>query len=168
VVTVLDPRRAARLAVAAYTYPDVGATRGELPTGYRHVRRSRAVTVGYDEAVERLMTWQVPEMSGLRVAASTPRVEVGAVSEMRWLGQRIPCRVVYVVDEPDRVGFAYGTLPGHPERGEEAFVVERASAGVTFTITAFSRPATLLARLGAPVARRVQDLMTERYLAAFA
>ena len=36
---------------------------------------------------------------------------------------RAPCRVVYVVDEPDRRGFAYGTLPGHAESGEERFVV---------------------------------------------
>ena len=33
-----------------------------------------------------------------------------------------PCRVVYVIDEPDIRGFAYGTLPGHPESGEERFV----------------------------------------------
>jgi uncharacterized protein (UPF0548 family) len=32
---------------------------------------------------------------------------------------RVPCRVVYVLDEPERRGFAYGTLPGHPESGEE-------------------------------------------------
>jgi uncharacterized protein (UPF0548 family) len=31
----------------------------------------------------------------------------------------VPCRVVYVVDEPRRAGFAYGTLPGHPEIGGE-------------------------------------------------
>lgn len=37
-----------------------------------------------------------------------------------------PCQVVYVLDEPDRQGFAYGTLPGQPESGEEAFVIERA------------------------------------------
>ena len=29
-----------------------------------------------------------------------------------------PCRVVYVVDGPGQFSFAYGTLPGHPERGE--------------------------------------------------
>lgn len=30
-----------------------------------------------------------------------------------------PCRVLYVVDEPDWKGFAYGT----PECGEESFIV---------------------------------------------
>jgi uncharacterized protein (UPF0548 family) len=57
--------------------------------------------------------------------------------------------VTYVLDEPRHKGFAYGTLPGHPERGEEAFALELHDDGaVTFTITAFSRPASLLAKAG--------------------
>ena len=74
-------------------------------------------------------------------------------------------RVVYVVDEPRRRGFAYGTLPGHPETGEEAFVVELQEGDeVTFTITAFSRPASRLARAAGPVGRRIQGWATNRYL----
>lgn len=79
---------------------------------------------------------------------------------------RIPCRVAYVVEEPDRVGFAYGTLPGHPECGEEFFAVERRGGGATMVVRAFSKPATLLARVGGPVTRRVQSVMTDRYLRA--
>jgi uncharacterized protein (UPF0548 family) len=80
---------------------------------------------------------------------------------------RIPCRVVDVVDEPDRRGFVYGTLPGHPECGEESFVLERRPDGaIAFTVAAFSRPATLLARIGGPAARGMQRFMTGRYLAA--
>ena len=80
-----------------------------------------------------------------------------------------PCRVVYIVDEPDRFGFAYGTLPGHPEQGEEAFVVAKADDGaVRFTITAFSRPKEALARLGGPVTRFVQKRATKAYLDAMA
>ena len=53
----------------------------------------------------------------------------------------ITCRVVAVVDEPDRFGFAYGTLPVHPEQGEESFVVVRADAGgARFDVQAVSRP----------------------------
>ncbi len=71
------------------------------------------------------------------------------------------------MDEPRRRGFAYGTLPGHPESGEEAFIVEQHDDdSVTFTITAFSRPATWLARLGGPLGRAVQDRVTARYLRA--
>lgn len=83
------------------------------------------------------------------------------------LSLRVPCRVVYVVDEPDRKGFAYGTLPGHPVSGEEAFVLERGHDGrITFTVSAFSRPATMFAKLGGPVGRTIQHMMTERYLRA--
>ena len=77
--------------------------------------------------------------------------------------------MVYVVDEPDRAGFAYGTLPGHPESGEELFAVElRTDGSVVATIYAFSRPARWYTRLGGPVARLAQRLMTRRYLAAMA
>lgn len=78
-----------------------------------------------------------------------------------------PCRVVYVIDEADRCGFAYGTLPGHPESGEEAFLLDRGTdTATTFTITGFSRPATTAAKLAGPLARRVQDFLTARYLRA--
>lgn len=74
---------------------------------------------------------------------------------------------MYVIDDPRRKGFAYGTLPGHPESGEEAFVVElHEDSSVTFTITAFSRPHRLLAKLGGPVSRAVQARVTDRYLHA--
>jgi uncharacterized protein (UPF0548 family) len=77
----------------------------------------------------------------------------------------VPCRIVYVTEEDRRFGFAYGTLPGHPERGEEAFHVRLAEDGVvTFEIVAFSRPASLLARLGHPVNRLIQGRVTRRYL----
>jgi uncharacterized protein (UPF0548 family) len=78
-----------------------------------------------------------------------------------------PCRVVYVTDEPDRFGFGYGTLPGHPEAGEEAFHVVRTPEGVRFEVDVFWKPVHPLVRLGGPVSRRVQAAMTRRYLAAF-
>jgi uncharacterized protein (UPF0548 family) len=53
------------------------------------------------------------------------------------------CRVVYVLDEPDLQGFAYGTLAGHPERGESRFEVRlHADGDVYFLVTSFSTPAT--------------------------
>ena len=41
-------------------------------------------------------------------------------------------RVVFVIDEPGRFGFAYGTLPRHVESGEERFLVERDAAGEVY------------------------------------
>ena len=79
------------------------------------------------------------------------------------LGVDAGVRVAYLVAEPSRKGFAYGTLPGHPESGEEAFVVELHESGaVTFTITAFSRPDTLLARVGGPISRGIQSRVSCR------
>ena len=78
-----------------------------------------------------------------------------------------PCRIVYTIDEPNRFGFAYGTLPGHPECGEEAFTVDRDEHDrATFSIVAFSRPADLPAKLGRPVARSIQVRVTHAYLDA--
>jgi uncharacterized protein (UPF0548 family) len=68
------------------------------------------------------------------------------------------CRIVYVIDEPDRFGFAYGTLSRHAESGEERFTVEyHAKTGeVWYDIYAFSRPGHWMVRLGYPYARYLQ------------
>jgi uncharacterized protein (UPF0548 family) len=79
-----------------------------------------------------------------------------------------PCRVVYVVDEPDRQGFAYGTLPGHAESGEELFMVrfDAASGDVYAEVAAFSRHATWWSRVASPITSLVQKIVTQRYLRA--
>ncbi len=86
---------------------------------------------------------------------------------LSWLGYDIPCRVVWTRASGPVQGFAYGTLPGHPVSGEESFVVAMEADGdVVFTLRAFSRPATALARLGGPASRAVQSLALDRYIAA--
>lgn len=103
-------------------------------------------------------------------ASDIPLV-AGTVVLMRWgfgpLSVRIPCRVVQVVDEPRRKGFAYVTLEGHPEAGEEQFLLEQLDDGsIVCTITAVSKPASTLAKIGGPATRAVQHHMTQRYLRA--
>jgi uncharacterized protein (UPF0548 family) len=126
------------------TYAPVGCTRtGVVPDGFDELRRSRRVGSGradFGRAADALMTWQMHRRAGIAVMASHARVETGAVANLCLgvgrLGLRAPVRVVDVVDEPTRRGFAYGTLPGHPESGEESFVVELGETGdVTLTIT---------------------------------
>jgi uncharacterized protein (UPF0548 family) len=74
-----------------------------------------------------------------------------------------------MVDDAASFGFAYGTLPEHPEKGEELFLVTRGANGqVRFEIVAFSRPHDLVTRLGGPLARRLQVRATARYLDAMA
>jgi uncharacterized protein (UPF0548 family) len=76
-----------------------------------------------------------------------------------------PVRVVYVLDEPDRRGAAFGTLPGHPLAGEELFVVERRDDdSVWLTVRIFSRPAGGFWSAVRPALRLVQSLLVRRYL----
>ena len=140
-----------------------------MPAGYRTLDRGRVLAAkAYEDAVEDLMGWRIHQRAGLHVRASgdvTPDAVVVLRLGVGRAGIQAPCRVVYTVDEPDRGGFAYGTLPGHPEAGEEAFLIERSASGVvTFRIRAFSRPASTLARVAGPAGRWLQDLITVRYL----
>lgn len=57
-----------------------------------------------------------------------------------------------------RGGFSYSTLQGHPELGEAWFHVEKEldTGLVRIHLSSWSRPGNLMARLGRPVARRMQ------------
>ncbi|AVT37630.1 DUF1990 family protein [Plantactinospora sp. BB1] len=140
------------------TYPEVGATRtGRLPPGYRHLRYRAALPAGaFESAGEAVLTWRMHRAMGVRIDASAPRAEPGCtVTAGLGLGRlrlAAPCEVVWAVRDDHRAGFGYGTLPGHPVRGEEAFLVERLDdGGVRFTVTAFSRPAGPLALAAGPL-----------------
>jgi uncharacterized protein (UPF0548 family) len=167
-------RGGAALRQARLTYREQGATRDALPAGYHHVHRRALVGVGqvaFERAARALSHWDMHRRAGLGVTASAPVAVPGSVVLLtigwRWLSISAPCRVVYAVEEPNRRGFAYGTLPGHPESGEEAFFVERTPQDqVWLDIRAFSRPARLYSRLGGPMTRKVQGLITDRYIDA--
>jgi uncharacterized protein (UPF0548 family) len=161
--------RLSDLAALPLTYAEVGATAGPLPAGYHHVRKSRVIGHGrrrFEDAAEAGMRWGMLRGAGLKVEATTEVAAVGSEVIVRMGPARAPCRVVYVVDEPDRRGFAYGTLPGHAESGEELFVVryDPASDEVYAEVTAFSRHATWWSRLGSPVTSLLQRIITDRYL----
>lgn len=147
----------AALADAPFTYSEVGATRGTAPGDAHAVRAERVVGRGPEDFAavrDAILGYGMQRGAGLRVRASTPAAAVGTVLVMTTplFGPiRIPCRVVYVLDEPDRAGFAYGTLPGHPESGEELFSVElRPDGAVVAVVAAFSRPGRWYSRLGSP------------------
>lgn len=154
------------------TYAEVGRTAGELPVGYRHIRRTMRLGSGRDRfgrAADALLAWDLHRRAGLTVTTASPTAKLDADVILGWgvgrLRLPVPCRVVRVVDEPSLRGFAYGTLPGHPETGEESFMIRLDDGGdVHMDIVAFSRPARWYSRLGGPVARLVQRRMTSRYL----
>jgi uncharacterized protein (UPF0548 family) len=161
-----------RLTYAKLTYSEVGATAGELPARYHHIRRRVVIGQGqqvFAEAATDIAAWQVQLRAGLTVAASAPTATPGTVVVLGLglgpLRLSAPCRVVYAVDQSRRRGFAYGTLPGHPESGEEAFLVEcHDDDTVSFEITAFSKPSMITARLAGPAGRLIQSQFTSRYL----
>lgn len=70
---------------------------------------------------------------------------------------RNSCRIIYVLEAPGQFGFAYGTLPGHIECGEELFLVEQDENGqVWYTIRAFSKPKRWYAKIAYPLMRMFQ------------
>jgi uncharacterized protein (UPF0548 family) len=158
---------------APFSYPEVGATRsGTVPPGYRRLHRGIVLGRGgarFEEAAGALLGWRMHLAAGLTVRADRATAEPGTavllgvgVGRLRITA---PCRVVYVVDEPRRRGFAYGTLGGHPERGEELFLVDLLPDDtVRLTVTAFSRPATWWARAAPLPARLAQHVIVGRYL----
>jgi uncharacterized protein (UPF0548 family) len=220
------PRSLSQLSDLPLTYPagypddypeGAASTRADFPigspAGYRVLERSLVLGFGsevFERASHGLLSWQMHLQAGINVDADTPTATTGSCVLLT-IGRRplvvtAPCRVVGEVNEPDRRGFAYGTLPGHPESGEESFIVSRSGRSrsgtgpderadnnwadnnwadndwadneegeqqdededepVTFTVRAFSRPASTLARIGGPFTRLVQARMTERYLHA--
>jgi uncharacterized protein (UPF0548 family) len=168
-----DP--AAALRDLPFTYSERGWTAwSEPPPGYRAAQRSTVLGHGrevFDRAAAALTAWQMHRRAGVDVVATDRTAIVGARVLLRIGVGRLmvsaPCQVVYTVNEDRRRGFAYGTLTGHPECGEESFVVGLGDDEVVvFAIRSFSRPASLTARLGGPLTRGTQRLVTDRYLAA--
>jgi len=171
---MIAPSRSHSLHLAGrkFTYAERGATKGPLPPGYRHIRRVGELGTGrttFDAAADFVLSWSMHRAAGLDVRATSNRATEGVDALLRMgigaLRISAPVRVVYDIADPARAGFAYGTLEGHPERGEEAFVVTIGQDDfVSFHVVGFSRPATTLARLGGAAGRLLQDRAIDRYV----
>jgi uncharacterized protein (UPF0548 family) len=151
------------------TYPEVGATVGAVPAGYRG--GARAVDLGrggacFTAARAGLTRWVMFEIPHVELRWPTVMPELDAVVAVVFRGPGLvilnACRVVTVLDHEDESGatfaFAYGTLPEHVGRGEERFTVrrDRRTDVVTYDVRSFSRPNGLLRSLGARVLRVFQ------------
>ena len=166
-----EPVRLSDLADLSFTYPEVGATAGPPPQGYHHLHASAVIGHGrtrFEEATAEVMRWGMLRGAGLHVDATTDVAVVGSEVIVGLGPLRAPCRVVYVVTEPNRRGFAYGTLPGHAETGEELFAVRYDPIGeaVHAEVSAFSRHGTWWSRLAGPITSLAQRLISKRYLRA--
>ena len=167
------------------------------PSGYRPIERRARIGHGdarFEYACASAMSWGIQRGSGVRIRTvnspeiashhnsseltfgpdGTAFVRPGDTVELfipivGSIGVKAPARVVYVINEAKRKGFAYGTLPGHPEDGEEAFIVSQNLDGsVWLTVRAFSRPSSRWWWAVYPALRLAQELYTRRYLRALA
>ena len=170
-----DHELADRLHAAAHedvTYEHVGSTLADSGVA-QHTRTLGTGEAVFNEAVNRLRTWAPQRHLGARVIPADQQPELGATIlvdlHLGPIAIAVPNRIVAVIDEPNRWGFAYGTLPGHHERGEESFVIARhANDTVTATINVDAVPATFPAQLAAPIVRALQRAAIRRYLKALA
>jgi uncharacterized protein (UPF0548 family) len=168
----LSGGEAAVLRAAPFSYDRAAIEEGRIPPGYERMQASRQLTrTDFDRAVNDLLCWRAQAGAGLGMRASDIPLVAGSVVLLRFgvgpAAVTARCRVLEVIDEPSRKGFAYGSLPGHPESGAEEFVLEQDAEGrIRFTVTSVSKPATLLARASGPIGRMMQRYLTSRYLRA--
>ena len=166
------------------SYHAAGASRGtDWPDGFNHDRNS--VRLGSGEAVflkacAALREWRMfPGSWTMIYPAGALQSEgncVGLLMRVFGLWWLNALRIVYEVDDDGnssggtvkrRVGFAYGTLPGHVESGEERFtVVWLTDDSVHYELHAFSRPRYWMVKLAKPVARALQRRFVRQSLAA--
>jgi uncharacterized protein (UPF0548 family) len=162
-----------------FTYPDVGRTATTPPPGWviDHTRvELGAGGADFDRARVALQNWKQFDLGWVKaLPADTPiRPDETVAVLIRafgiyWLNA---ARIVYAIDETKkhitRFGFAYGTLPGHVEAGEERFLVEWdcTTDRVFYDIFAFSRPRHILTRIAPWQVRRMQKRFARDSVAA--
>ena len=165
----------ARLSLSGspFSYPEVGATATSttldaIAPHYDVDRNRFRLGTGrdlYAVARKSLLAWrqfELPwlELHGAEAQPSTGQV-VATLTPYLGLWFLNPCQVVYTEladDSANETAFAYGTLSGHVEAGEERFSVgfDPTTQEVVYEILAFSRPALLLSKIGYLWIRRVQ------------
>jgi len=147
----------------SFSYVEVGASKNKIPSGYPinhyHIQIGSGAEA-FARAKNAIQNWTMYLLEWTRLYPDNAPIAVGGivcvVVNHRLCWSLNPCRVIYVLEETsavERYGFAFGTLPGHSEEGEERFTVEwrRADDSVWYELLAFARPHHILARLGFPL-----------------
>ena len=130
-----------------FTYVEVGATKEDKKfSHYDHDDNSVILGDGevvWQKAKHALDNWQQFPLPWTKIYPNTTPLKEGETVAVMFrlfgIWWRNSAKIVYAFDEPNRYGFAYGTLPGHIELGEEVFWIERNEVGeVSYHIKAFS------------------------------
>ena len=147
------------------SYAEAGATSGRIPDGYTIDHNRVKLGSGsqtFRKAVAAVRSWKMFDLGWVQLFPPHTSITAGETVAVliRHLGfwSLNACRIVYVIDEQHRFGFAYGTLLEHAEQGEERFSVEweREGDSVFYDILAFSKPRQWQARVARPVSRMLQ------------
>jgi len=151
-------------AGATFSYAPQGVTNGPAPPGFlsQHTQaelgtgaeifsRARAA---FRQWIPFQLGWVFPGDPTAPLVVGTDQAVVARVGGLWW---KNAARIVAAWDEPQRFGFAYGTLTGHVAAGEEWFQLELdAEERVRYEIRAYSQLRHWLPRLCAPWSRAVQ------------
>jgi len=117
-----------------FSYAGVGDSRRQPPDGYT-VDHHRILLGHGVETFERaklaIKEWKMFDIPWISLCLPDTPIEKSAsvavlISHLGFWSMNA-CRIVYTMEEnepSERFGFAYGTLPGHGEMGEERFLVE--------------------------------------------
>jgi len=149
----------------SFTYSEVGATNGNPPSDFTIDHNRIQLGTGseiYHRAIEALKQWRQFDLGWVSIVPENVPIEIGATVAVKarafgsW--SLSAARIVYLINEERRFGFAYGTLPDHVECGEERFLIEwnEDDDTVWYDILAFSKPRHPLVRLSFPLARMLQ------------
>jgi uncharacterized protein (UPF0548 family) len=146
-----------------FSYLEIGASKDRIPDNYpvnHHRIRIGNGAQTFDRAKKAIDDWTMYKLDWTRVYPPKTPINIGEsvciVVNHGFCWSINSCRIIYVLNEYNestkRYGFAFGTLPGHSETGEERFTVEwnRADDSVFYELLSFARPQHILAHIGFP------------------
>jgi uncharacterized protein (UPF0548 family) len=185
-----DDRGLNYTVIGATLSPDVVAF---PPAGFRPNTVSHRLGSGaprFEIASRHLMTWGVMTSAGVDVDEivaeparssargvgplflddGTPWITPGMTAVLSGSGTPVidgPIKVVTVLEEPGRVGFVWGSRPGHAAAVERLFLLEHEDDdSVVFTVRSISRPAGGRNPLVTVTQRSAQQKADERFAKA--
>ncbi len=151
-------------SLANFNYDQQYGTRNQEVKGYDNDLNSIFLGKGekvWNNAKVALEHWQQFPPGWTKIYKNATALEAGntvlVLFKLFGIWWSNSARIVYTLNEEHTYGFAYGTLTGHVESGEECFWIDKdAEDHVYYHIKAFSKPDFWAAKLAYPLARVYQ------------
>ena len=161
-------------ALTPFSYDDLGCTRGRNVPGYNTDRFRIPLGTGdvtFERAKRALRDWRMFSIDWVKLCwpykKLIPGTVVAVLAHHYGLCSLSAARIVYLVEEPKRFGFACGTLTNNVVRGEILFVIYQEDDGkVYYELTSISRPNHWLSWLVYPLSRQQQTRFAQDSLNA--